>query len=318
MRLAVLTSGGDAPGMNAGIRAVVRKAIYNGFEVFGVRYGFAGLMRGEFIPMDRRSVGDIIHRGGTILRSARAEQFLTEEGRKIAVKQLTAAGISGLVAIGGDGTLRGAWELSRLGVATCFVPATIDNDVPGTTRTIGFDTAVNTIVDAVNRIRDTATSHERVFVIEVMGRHSGALALHAGLASGAESILIPECPVDLDAVCRRLSAGLSAGKAHSIIIVAEGAMGGYQVAEHISNKTGLDTRVTVLGHIQRGGAPTAADRIIASRLGAMAVDCLTDGYGEHLVGMDGDTVRAIPMGQALASEARQSVDLATLAEILAL
>lgn len=318
MKIAVLTSGGDAPGMNAGIRAVVRMAAYHGIEVAGVRYGFEGLINGDFIPLNRRDVGDIIHRGGTILRSARSERFVTGAGQELAVDNLKRAGITGVVAFGGNGTLRGASALSSWGMPTCFVPATIDNDVPGTTRSIGFDTAVNTIVDAVSRIRDTATSHERVFVIEVMGRDSGALALQAGLASGAESILIPEVPVDLDDVCRRLMAGLEAGKAHSIIIVAEGVAGGYEISQAITARTGLDTRVTVLGHIQRGGIPSAVDIVTASVLGAAAVDCLLTGQGGSMVGMDGEKVQVAPLEDVLVLEPRIPRELADLAKILSM
>lgn len=318
LRLAVLTSGGDAPGMNSAIRAVVRKAAYHGHEVIGVRYGFEGLMKGDFIHLGRRDVGDIIHRGGTILRSARADRFLEREGQQQAMAQARQAGITGLIAIGGNGTLRGTAALSRLGLAVCFIPASIDNDVPGTTRSIGFDTAVNTIVEAVNRIRDTATSHERVFVIEVMGRASGALALHAGVASGAESILIPELPTDYEEICRRLKAGLEAGKAHSIIIVAEGAGGGYDVARQISARTGLETRVTVLGHIQRGGTPSASDRLLASRLGVAAVDCLREGKLSHVVGIHGDAVRVTPIVQTLREPVEADLELARLATILSM
>ena len=318
MRIAVLTSGGDAPGMNAAIRAVVRKAAYHGLTVVGVRHGYEGLMRGDFLPLRPRDVGDIIHRGGTILRSARSERFRTPEGQAEAARRLREQGIDALIVIGGGGSLRGALALHRLGVTVCGIPGTIDNDIPGTERSIGFDTAVNTAVDAINRIRDTATSHERTFVVEVMGRDSGWIALAAGVAGGAESVLVPEQPIDYDVICRRLVEGFRRGKAHSIIVVAEGAASGYAVARIIAERTGLETRVTVLGHIQRGGAPTAADRILAARLGAEAVDCVRQGHGAHMVGIAGDRVVHLELEDVLAQERASPVHLAELASLLAI
>lgn len=317
MQIAVLTSGGDAPGMNAAIRAVVRQAAWDGVQVCGVRHGFEGLIRGDFVPLAPRDVGDIIHRGGTILRTARSDRFLTEEGRLEALQQLRRAGIDGLVVIGGNGSLAGALALHRHGIAVCGVPATIDNDVPGTDRCIGFDTAVNTAVEAINRIRDTATSHERTFVVEVMGRASGWIALAAGLAGGAETVLVPERPVDFDDVCRRLVEGFRKGKAHSIIVVAEGAAAGYEVADRIMARTGLDTRVTVLGHIQRGGTPTAADRMLAARLGAEAVRCLRAGHAAHLLGITGDRVEHLELDEVLRQPPALPMELVGLAEVLA-
>ncbi|HEY8449499.1 MAG TPA: ATP-dependent 6-phosphofructokinase, partial [Bacillota bacterium] len=252
-----------------------------------------------------------------ILRSARSERFRSDEGQREAAARLRAAGIDGLVVIGGDGSLRGALALSALGVSVCGIPATIDNDVPGSERAIGFDTAVNTVVAAVDRIRDTATSHERTFVIEVMGRASGAIALAAGLACGAESILIPELPIDYDDICRRLLAGFARGKAHSILIVAEGAAGAYQVAAEVSRRTGLDTRVTVLGHVQRGGSPTAADRILATRCGAAAALALRAQTGAYLTAVAGDRVEVRPLAAALHSPPPAPVDWARLAVVLA-
>lgn len=317
-RLAVLTSGGDAPGMNAAVRAVVRKAIYHGLEVVGVENGFLGLMKGRFLPLGLRSVGDIIHRGGTVLRSARAPGFLEAAGQEEALARLREQGVDGLVVIGGDGSLRGALALHRHGFPTAGLPATIDNDVGGTDACIGFDTAVNTVVDAVNRIRDTATSHERTFVIEVMGRASGWIALAAGLAGGAESVLVPELPVDYDDVCRRLRRGFERGKTHSIIIVAEGVGRAFDVAREIEARTGLETRVTVLGHLQRGGTPSAADRILATRLGAGAVDCLLAGHSGHMLGLCGGEVCCVPLEQALAAPRPLPRQLADLASILAI
>ena len=273
-RIAVLTSGGDAPGMNAAIRAVVRSGHYHGLEVYGVIRGYSGLINGDIRPLSLRSVGDIIHRGGTILYSARCKEFQTEEGRKKAVEQLRKHEIDGLVVIGGDGSFRGAQKLTALGFPAVGVPGTIDNDIPGTDFTIGFDTAVNTVIDCIDKIRDTATSHERTYVIEVMGRNAGDIALWSGLADGAESILIPESPYDLDDVVNRLKQAAESGKKHSIIIVAEGVGSGVEFAEKIKEKLSVETRVTVLGHVQRGGSPTAFDRVLASRMGAKAVDLL--------------------------------------------
>ncbi|MBX5464191.1 MAG: 6-phosphofructokinase [Clostridia bacterium] len=317
-RIAVLTSGGDAPGMNAAIRAVVRKGIYEGLEVFGIEHGYAGLIRGEFQAMDRRSVADIIHRGGTVLFTARSEAFKSPEGQAEAVAQLRRHQIDGLVVIGGDGSFRGAAALEEHGVWTVGVPGTIDNDLAGTDTTIGFDTAVNTAIQAIDRIRDTATAHERTFVVEVMGRNSGFIALMAGLADGAESILVPEEPTDLETVCERVQSAYRSGKRHSIIVVAEGAARGFEVAQRIQERTGLDTRVTVLGHIQRGGAPTAMDRLIASQLGAAAVDALLQGRHGCMAGLVHGRVRLTPYEQVLAASKDVDRETYRLAAILAI
>ncbi|HUZ65965.1 MAG TPA: ATP-dependent 6-phosphofructokinase [Acetobacteraceae bacterium] len=300
MRIGVLTSGGDAPGMNAAIRAVVRRALYAGAAVVGIHRGYAGLMTGELTPLDVSSVADIVHRGGTMLLTARSAAFMTPEGLAVATSQ--AAPLDGLVAIGGDGTLRGAAALEGAGVRTAVVPATIDNDVPCTERSIGFDTAVNTVVQAVDRIRDTATAHERIFVVEVMGRHRGFIALAAGVAVGAESILVPEEPVDLDAICERLERGYARGKRHSIIIAAEGAASGFAIADAIQARTGHEARTTVLGHVQRGGSPTAADRILAARLGEAAVAHLLAGGRGAMMGLAGVEVAAVPYADVMRSE----------------
>lgn len=276
-KIGVLTSGGDSPGMNAAIRAVVRSAIYNGLEVYGIYYGYEGLMNGNIKKMELGSVGDIIHRGGTVLHTARCEAFKEREGQKKAIQQLNDAEIEGLVVIGGDGSYRGAEALSNLQFPTIAVPATIDNDIPGTDFTIGFDTSLNTIIQAIDKIRDTATSHERTYVIEVMGRSAGDLALWSGLAAGAESIIIPESNDTTEQLVERLHRGLKRGKKHSIIVVAEGVGSGFDIAANIEKETGEETRVTVLGHIQRGGSPTGVDRVLASRLGAKAVSLLLKG-----------------------------------------
>ncbi|MBO8136683.1 MAG: 6-phosphofructokinase [Desulfotomaculum sp.] len=285
-RIAVMTSGGDAPGMNAAIRAVVRKAIYHGIEVIGINRGYNGFIEGDMWPMNLGSVADIIHRGGTILHTARSEEFTTPEGRAKAYKNVKRFGIQGLVVIGGDGSFRGAKIFhDEYGLPVVGVPGTIDNDIYGTDYTIGFDTAVNNVVDAINKIRDTATSHERTFVVEVMGRNSGFIALQAGLAGGAESILLPEVPFDVKEICDKLMRGVKRGKLHSIIIVAEGAASGLEIGSKIKEITGFDTKVTILGHLQRGGIPTATDRLMASLLGAKAVEVLMEGKTNKVVGI---------------------------------
>lgn len=284
-KIAVLTSGGDAPGMNAAVRAVVRKGIYEGFEVAAIYNGYQGLIEGKVVDMELGSVGDIIHRGGTMLRSARCPEFLTSEGREKAVEQLKKHHIEGLVVIGGDGSFKGAYELTKLGIPCVGVPATIDNDIKGTEFTIGFDTALNTVIDAIDKIRDTATSHERTFIIEVMGRDAGDLALWAGLAGGAETILIPEAKSDVDDIVERLKSGTGRGKKHSIIIVAEGVMSASELAKILMEEADIKTRVSVLGHIQRGGSPSGRDRVIASQFGARAVEVLKENRGSVAVGM---------------------------------
>ncbi len=286
-RIAVLTSGGDAPGMNAAVRAVVRRALFLGLEPWGVYRGYEGLIDGDMKPFLPSSVADIIHRGGTVLRTARSRRFMEPEGQRAALASARHAGIEGLVVIGGDGSFRGVVALHKQGFPTIGVPASIDNDIYGTDYTIGFDTAVNTATEAINRVRDTALSLERIFVIEVMGRQSGFIALAAGLACGAESILIPEFPADMDQVCRRLTESAQRGKRHSIIVTAEGAHSGPDVAREITTRTGLDTRVTVLGYAQRGGSPTALDAMLAGRMGGAAVDLLLEGRSGVMTGVKG-------------------------------
>ena len=284
-RIGVLTSGGDSPGMNAAVRAVVRKAIFHGVEVYGIYNGYQGLLNGNIKKLEIGSVGDIIHRGGTMLYTARCPEFKERDVQLQGIEQLKKFGIEALVVIGGDGSYRGAKALTEHGYPCIGVPGTIDNDIPGTEFTIGFDTALNTVIDSIDKIRDTATSHERTYVIEVMGRNAGDLALWAGLAGGAESILIPEENFDMNDIINKLKRGHDRGKKHSIIIVAEGVGSGMEIGEEIQNRTGFETRVTVLGHVQRGGSPTATDRVLASRLAAKAVELLLEGKGGRAVGI---------------------------------
>jgi len=317
-KIAVLTSGGDAPGMNAAIRAVIRTAIYYNIEPYGIRRGYAGLIEGDFRKMDLGSVAAIIHRGGTILYTARSEEFMEPAGREKAYYSLKEAGIEGLVVIGGDGSLRGAIKLHELGMPVIGIPGTIDNDIYGTDLTIGFDTAVNTAVEAINRIRDTATSHERIFIIEVMGRNSGAIALDAGLAGGAESILIPELSVDYQEIITRIERGIKRGKKHSIIIVAEGVGSALEVGEKIKELAGLDVRTTVLGHVQRGGTPTALDIKIASRMGLQAVELLKAGRSNLMTGISGNKIITTPLIEAVENKKTVDLEIGALAGILAI
>lgn len=291
-RIGVLTSGGDSPGMNAAVRAVVRKALYEGMEVYGINYGFAGLVAGDIRKLTRRDVGDIIQRGGTFLYSARYPQFATEEGQLKGIEQLNRFGIEGLVVVGGDGSYRGAYALTKRGYPCIGLPGTIDNDIPGTDYTIGFDTAINTVLDALDRIRDTATSHVRTFVIEVMGRDAGDIALWAGVASGAEQIIIPEKGFDITGVADNIREGREKGKKHTIIILAEGVMDGKEFAEKLDAIDNFHVRVTVLGHVQRGGSPTARDRVLASQFGAGAVEYLKADKGGLCLGLRNEKIVA--------------------------
>lgn len=300
-KIGVLTSGGDAPGMNAAIRAVVRKGLNAGLCIMGIRRGFAGLVANDMVELDAGSVADIIHRGGTILRTARSQEFMTDAGFNKALAALSTRQIDGLVVIGGDGSFRGAQKLYEHGIMTVGIPGTIDNDIPAFEETIGFDTAVNTAVQAIDRIRDTATSHERTFIIEVMGRAAGHIALEAGLAAGAESIIVPEEKLDWQEVCDRIKRGHSRGKLHTIIVVCEGAGKGFEVGDFVARCTGFDTRVTVLGHVQRGGTPTARDRVIASKMGGVAVDLLVEGQGGLVVGIKNGDVISLSITEALRS-----------------
>ncbi|WP_369902312.1 6-phosphofructokinase [Bacillus manliponensis] len=317
-RIGVLTSGGDSPGMNAAIRAVVRKAIYHDLEVYGIYHGYAGLISGHIEKLELGSVGDIIHRGGTKLYTARCPEFKTVEGQLKGIEQLKKFDIEGLVVIGGDGSYQGAKKLTEHGFPCVGVPGTIDNDIPGTDFTIGFDTALNTVIDAIDKIRDTATSHERTYVIEVMGRHAGDIALWAGLADGAETILIPEADYDMNDVINRLKRGSDRGKKHSIIVVAEGVGSAIDIGKQIEEATNFDTRVTVLGHVQRGGSPSAQDRVLASRLGAKAVELLLEGKGGRCVGIQNNQLVDHDIIEALAQKHTIDLDMYQLSKELSI
>jgi len=319
-KIGVFTSGGDAPGMNAAVRAVVRWLSSHEVEVVGIKRGYAGMIDGDFTPMTPRDVANIIQRGGTILRTARSKAFMTPEGRAEAAKQLAKAGIEGLVAIGGDGTFRGAIKfIQEHRLPMVGVPGTIDNDLYGTDFTIGFDTAVNTALDAIDRIRDTAASHERVFFIEVMGRHAGFIALNVGLAGGAEMIALPEVSTGPDEIAEQIRVSEAKGKSSSIIVVAEGAYPGgadtlMKAAQEIYP---FDGRVTVLGHIQRGGSPTAHDRVLASRLGAAAAETLIAGTSGVMLGEVEGEIALTPLAEAVEKRKPINQSLYELAGILA-
>ncbi len=316
--IGVLTSGGDAPGMNAAIRAVVRTGIYNNMRIMGIKQGYNGLIDGNIYEMNLSSVADIIHRGGTMLRTARCDEFATDAGREKAMTVLKVFHIDGLVVIGGDGSLRGARELSKLGFPTIGIPGTIDNDLGYTDFTIGFDTAVNTVIDAISKIRDTSTSHGRANIVEVMGRHCGDIALYAGLAGGAESIIVPEEGSNVEEVCRRLIQGKNRGKLHSIILLAEGVGNAYELRDEIQKYTGIETRVTILGHLQRGGSPTASDRIIASKMGAKAVQLLMEGKSARALGVKGNQVFDIDIEEALSTNREFDTETYELTKILSI
>ena len=318
--IGVMTSGGDCPGMNAAIRAVVRTGIYHGLEVIGIRRGFAGLIDGDVEKLEATSVSGIINKGGTILRTARCSEFRTKKGQKKAWREIEKAGLEGLIVVGGDGSFRGAWCLEKAGKTRVVgVPASIDNDLAGTDMSIGFDSAVNTAVQAIDKIRDTAASHERLFIVEVMGRNSGFIALQTGLAGGAEDILMPEIETDLEKTCEMLKKGRLRGKLSSIIVVAEGdeCGGAFRIAEEVRARTGYEVRVTVLGHLQRGGAPTAFDRVLGSRLGSMAMELLIKGKHGKMVGISGSKTVTSTIGRAWKHRKKIPMDMYKLALKLA-
>lgn len=316
--IGVLTSGGDAPGMNAAIRAVIRTGIYNNVRIMGIKQGYNGLINGQIYEMNLSSVADIIHRGGTMLRTARCDEFATEAGREKAMAVLKVFHIDGLVVIGGDGSLKGAKELSKLGFSTMGIPGTIDNDLGYTDFTIGFDTAINTVIDAISKIRDTSTSHGRANIVEVMGRHCGDIALYSGLAGGAESIIVPEEGFNIEEVCKRLIQGKNRGKLHSIILLAEGVGNAYELGDEIQKYTDIETRVTILGHLQRGGSPTAFDRIIASKMGAKAVQLLIEGKSSRALGVKGNQVFDIDIDEALSVKREFDTETYQLTKILSI
>ena len=300
-RIGVLTSGGDAPGMNACIRAVVRSALARGIECVGIRRGYAGLISGDIMEMNSASVSRIINRGGTILYSARCDEFRTQEGQQKAANTCKLLGLDGLVAIGGDGTFRGAQDLSKFGISVVGIPGTIDNDIVCTDYTIGFDTACNTAIECIDKLRDTMQSHERCSVVEVMGRRAGHLALQVGCAVGATAICLPERQLDFDVdIVEKMRIGRIKGRNHHIIIVAEGYGSAQEVADQIHEATGIDTRVTILGHIQRGGSPSAMDRVMATRMGYAAVRALMEGKTNRVIVSDANLVTDIDIEEGLA------------------
>lgn len=320
--IGVFTSGGDSPGMNACLRAVVRTAIFHNINVTGIYKGFQGMIDNDFIPMTARSVSNIIHRGGTILKSARSKDFMEKEKREVAFRNLQAAGIDGLIAIGGDGTFRGATEFYKENGMPCIgIPGTIDNDLYGSDFTLGFDTAVNTAVNAIDKIRDTAASHDRLFFIEVMGRDAGYIALWAGMAGGAEAILLPEEKTDVDKLIALLEKGAANKKTSSIVIVCEGdeAGGAMEIAKMVNEKYhGFDTRVTILGHVQRGGSPTAFDRILGSRLGVAATEALINGVQGKMAGILSNKIVFTDFTEATKTHAPMDPELLRYSGMLAI
>ena len=318
-RIGLLTSGGDAPGMNAAIRAVVRSGIYFGMEVFGIERGYAGLIEDNVVPMEMRSVSNIVQFGGTKLRTARCLEMKTYEGQAQAVKTLEKHGIEGLVVIGGDGSFRGAKDLTdTFGVPTIGIPGTIDNDLEYTDYTLGFDTAVNTCLDIINKLRDTMTSHERVSVVEVMGRHCGDIALYSGIASGAEIIVVPEIKFDMEEIMAKINRSRANGKHSNIVVVAEGVMSADEFAKQLQSLTSYSVRPTCIGHVQRGGSPTMADRMLAAQFGNKAVRLLNEGVGNRAVGIrdnkiiDMDIIEAVSMKKKFNYELYETLQMISM------
>jgi hypothetical protein len=312
-KIAVLTSGGDAPGMNAAIRAVVRTCSYHDVEVLGIYRGFQGMIEDDFVELNARSVRNIINKGGTFLKSARSEGFRTKEGRESAYNSLTKNGVEALVVIGGDGTFTGALSFSQeFGFPVMGIPGTIDNDIYGTTHTIGYDTALNTVVDAIDKIRDTASSHNRMFFVEVMGRDSGFIALNSGIGGGAERIIIPEKNIPAEVLLEDIDRGKRRGKTSNIIVVAEGNTAGkvvFELKEYVEQKRPeYDIRVSVLGHMQRGGTPTCYDRVLATRMGVKAVESLLEGKSQYMVGINNDRMELIPLEKAVKENDESKID----------
>ena len=314
--IAVLTSGGDSPGMNAAARAVVRTALHEGVAVWGINNGYKGMLADDMKQLNSYSVSDLIQRGGTFLGTARSKDFLTEAGRRKGLANLESHGIEGLVVIGGDGSLTGGELLAQMGLPVVGLPGTIDNDVWGTDYTIGADTAANTIVEAINKLRDTASAHRRIILIEVMGHKSGWLAMMAGIAGGAEYVLVPEVKYDLEAMCEEIKEAYARGKRYSIIVVAEGAGSAVDMGKIVADRTGIDTRVSVLGHIQRGGSPSVEDRIKASMLGEKAALALIQGMTQVVFGFDAGKVVTIPLEDAVHNKKTLDSELVRLARVL--
>jgi 6-phosphofructokinase 1 len=320
-KIAVFTSGGDSPGMNAAIRSVVRTCAYKGIECVAIYRGYQGMIEGDFVPMDARSVNNIINKGGTILKSARCDDFRTPEGRKKALDQLQANNIDAFVVIGGDGSFTGALTFNQeFGFPVMGIPGTIDNDIFGTTFTLGFDTALNTVVDAIDKIRDTASSHNRLFFVEVMGRDVGHIALNAGVGAGAEEILIPEENMGLDRLLESLKRSKSSGKSSSIVIVAEGDKIGknvFELKEYVEEHLPIyDVRVSVLGHMQRGGAPSCYDRVLASRMGVKAVEALLEGKSNLMVGVQDNKLILTPLVKAIKGHTKIDKELMRVSDIM--
>ena len=317
--IGLLTSGGDAPGMNASIRAVVRTAMFNDIQVFGIKNGFEGLINGEFLPLDARSVGGILQRGGTILHTRRSERFMEKTWQREAIRNMNEATMDGLIVIGGDGSMRGAHELALQKFNVIGIPASIDNDIWGTNMAIGVDTALNTIMEAVDKLRDTASSHSRAFLIETMGRGSGYLAVMAGIVCGAEVVLIPEVPTTVEDVAASVEDAYRRGKTHAIVIVAEGAnIKINDLSQAIDAlDVGFKTRVSILGHIQRGGGPTAFDRLLAARMGSAAINGFLKGQSDVMVGLNGRAIELIPFTQVLEHKRVANMEYYTMARELA-
>ncbi len=317
--VAILTSGGDAPGMNAAIRAVVRTSLANNINVIGVLHGYEGLINGEFQPMDARSVGGILQRGGTILLTSRSKRFIEASGQRDAIRKMNAAGIDALIVVGGEGSMKGAYALSQKGIKVIGIPGSIDNDIWGTNIAIGTDTAMNTIMEAVDKLRDTASSHQRAFLVETMGRNCGYLAAMAGIVCGAEMVLIPEVPVTSEEVAAAVEEAYQRGKTHAIVINAEGSgISTTELAEKIdSMDLGFKTRMTILGHIQRGGSPSAYDRLLASRMGVKAVEALVEDKHGVMTGLKGKGVEFIPLLEVTSNKRRVNMEYYHMAKVLA-
>lgn len=317
--IGILTSGGDAPGMNAAIRAAVRGGIYHGLKIYGIERGFDGLIEGAIKEMNVSSVSDILHKGGTMLRTARSQRFMTDEGFKRALSMLDSFSIEGLVIIGGDGSMTGGVKLDEAGITVMGVPGTIDNDLAYTDFSVGFDTAVNTVLSSISNIRDTSSSHERSTVIEVMGRLCGDIALYSGVTGGAETILIPEIPIDINAVCKKIIQGRNRGKLHNIIVKAEGVdIKAEELADVIKERTGVDTKIVVLSYVQRGGSPTARDRMLASRMGYKAIELLKDDSSSKAIGTNGNAIVSYELAEALKMTRDINTEFLELADVLSI